>query len=176
MDQKGYQIHQAWLCVFSIKWNVKHIWGSRAEKFRWKFPFKTPCFHKHHNPAWRGGLKKLLLLLGVRIVQLGWTPLINSALRKSSSAGLCILCLESKEAKGFKSLRYFDFHQVQSGSFYLWNLKHSKSAAFNPIDLIQLKPCNQATLHLTLVFWKLLSFFRQARYAQGQQVLMKPWS
>lgn len=175
MDQKGYEIHQAWPCVFSIKWNVKHIWGSPAEKFRWKFPFKMPHFHKHQNHAWWGGLKKLLLLLSMRIAQLGWTPLINSALRKFSSAGLCVLCLESKEAKGFKSARYFDFHQVQSGSFYLWNLKHPKSAAFDPIRLIQLNLCKQATLHLTLVFWKLLSFSRQVRYARGQQVLMKPW-
>lgn len=30
MDQKGYQISQAWLCV-SKQWNTKHIWDSPVE-------------------------------------------------------------------------------------------------------------------------------------------------
>lgn len=101
MDQKGYQIHQAWLCVLKSK--VKHIWGSPVEESRCKFPSKTSHFHKHPTPVWWGGLKKLLLFLSMRIARLGWAPLIKTVSCKSSSIGLCILYQEREEAKGCKT-------------------------------------------------------------------------
>lgn len=42
----------------------------------------------------------------MRIAQLGWAPLINIMLRKSSSVGLCVLYQESEEAKGCKPGSY----------------------------------------------------------------------